>query len=135
MSEMVKYSNITVLYVDDEDVNLFLFKANLKDKFNIITSLSPIDALKELDQKHDQIIVVISDMRMPVMNGVEFVRKAREKYSNIFYYILTGFDYNEEIDQALNEKVINKFFTKPFDATELENEILEAVNDQGQNAE
>jgi YesN/AraC family two-component response regulator len=40
-------------------------------------------------------------MRMPVMNGVEFIVQAKELYKNIAYFILTGFEYNEEIEEAL----------------------------------
>jgi len=126
--KMTDTKEITILYVDDEDINLFLFKANFQSKFNIITSLSAAAALEELESHHDEIIVVISDMRMPVMSGIEFIEKAKEKYNNIFYYILTGFDYNEEIDKALQSNLIQKFFTKPFNTEEIEKTILEAVN-------
>jgi len=124
---MIENKDITVLYVDDEDINLFLFSANFKTKFNIITSLSGEDALEKLDENSDSIIVVISDLRMPVMSGLEFIEKAKIKHDNIFYYILTGFDFSEEVDQALKNKTIHKFFTKPFDAKEIEDTILEAV--------
>jgi response regulator RpfG family c-di-GMP phosphodiesterase len=125
---MIDNKDITVLYVDDEDINLFLFSANFKNKFNIITSLSGRDALEKLEENHDSIIVVISDLRMPLMTGLEFIEKAKAKYKNIFYYILTAFDYNSDIENALKNKTIQKFFTKPFDAKEIEETILEAVS-------
>ncbi len=125
---MVQHPEITVLYVDDEKDNLFVFKANFNRKFEVITTLSPEDALKELDLHHKDIIVVISDMRMPVMNGVEFIKKARAKYENIFYYILTGYGHNDEIDQAISDNIIESYFTKPFDAQEIEKVILDATN-------
>lgn len=124
---MIEHEEITLLYVDDEDINLILFNANFKRKFNIITAKSGIEALEKLNAHHDSIIVVISDMRMPLMSGIEFIEKAKSKYSNIHYYILTGFDYNEEIEAALRNKTINKFFTKPFDASEIERTVLEVV--------
>ena len=124
---MANYSNITILYLDDEEVNLFIFKANFKNKFNVITSDDPRKALEELKQHKDEIIVVISDMRMPVMNGLEFIEKARKIHDNIFYYILTGFDYNEEIEKALKENLIHKFFSKPFDAKEIESEVIQVA--------
>ena len=88
---MIQHPEITVLYVDDEKDNLFVFKANFNRKFEVITTLSPEEALNELDLHHDEIIVVISDMRMPDMNGVEFIKKAKAKYKNIFYYIISFF--------------------------------------------
>ncbi len=125
---MVDSQNITILYVDDEEANLFLFKVNFETKYSVYTAESGPKGLEELDLHGDEIIVVISDMRMPDMNGIEFIRKAREKYDNILYFILTGFDYNDEIDQALQEKVIHKFFTKPFDMAEIESSIKEALD-------
>lgn len=128
MVSMIKHPDITILYVDDEKDNLFVFKANFNRKFEVITTLSPIDALNELDLHHDDIIVVISDMRMPVMNGVEFIKKAKEKYQNIFYYILTGYGHNNEIEAAIEDQIIEDYFTKPFDALEIEKAILDATS-------
>jgi len=124
---MADISNITILYLDDEEVNLFIFRANFKNKFNVITSSSPKEALLKLEKHKDQIIVVISDMRMPVMNGVEFIVKARQIHDSIFYYILTGFDFNEEIEKALKENLIHKLFNKPFDVKEIEAEVIHAA--------
>ncbi|MEQ8472050.1 MAG: response regulator [Marinoscillum sp.] len=124
---MVAHPDITVLYVDDEKDNLFVFKANFNRTFEVITSLSPTLALEELDAHHNEIIVVISDMRMPEMNGIEFIKQAKAKYDDIFYYILTGYGHNPEIEAALTDQVIEKSFAKPFDVSEIEASILEAV--------
>lgn len=125
---MTQHPDITVLYVDDEKDNLFVFKANFNRKFEVITTLSPLDALEQLELHHEDIIVVISDMRMPVMNGVEFIKKAKAKYNNICYYILTGYGHNEEIEAALESRIIEDYFTKPFDAVEIEKAILDATS-------
>ncbi|HCX22875.1 MAG: response regulator [Flammeovirgaceae bacterium] len=125
---MIQHPEITVLYVDDEKDNLFVFKANFNRKFEVITTLSPEEALNELDLHHDEIIVVISDMRMPDMNGVEFIKKAKAKYKNIFYYILTGYGHNQEIEAAIEDKLIENYFTKPFDALEIEKAILDVTS-------
>lgn len=125
---MQRYPDITVLYVDDEKDNLFVFKANFNRKFEVLTSTSPILALEQLDVRHDDIIAVISDMKMPVMNGVEFIRKAKAKYEHIFYFLLTGFGHNEEIEEAQESKLIMNCFKKPFDVDEIEEAIVNAAN-------
>lgn len=122
---MIDTDDITILYVDDEEPNLFLFKVAFEEKYEVITSRSGMEGLEKLDLEHDKIIVVISDMKMPEMNGVEFIRKARDLYNHIGYFILTGYDYNDEIDQAIKEEIVHKFFTKPFKQEEIEAAIEE----------
>ncbi len=111
-----------VLYVDDEQINLLLFEANLKDKFEIITAESGNDALKVIIENKN-IDVVISDMKMPFMNGVEFIKKAKLELPNAQYYILTGYGMTDEIKDALDSGLILKKFDKPFNIIEIFNEI------------
>lgn len=125
-------SNIAILYVDDEDINLFLFRATFEPKYTVITASSGQEGLDKLKAYHDKIIVVISDMNMPQMNGIEFIAQARQSYSNIAYFILTGYDYNQEIDQALKTNTIQKFFTKPFVVEEIEAAVEAAFKDRGE---
>ena len=115
---------ITILYVDDESVNLKLFEINFKKKFNVLTAESGAEGLEQL-KVNPHTIVVISDMKMPGMNGIDFIRLAKKDFPNIFYFILTGFDITEEIADALNERLIHKYFRKPFNMKEIEDSILE----------
>lgn len=118
--------NITVLYVDDEPINLMLFKANFKNKFNVITAESGQQGLDQLKSNSDT-NVVITDMKMPGMTGIEFIRIAKLVYPNISFYILTGFDITDEISQAIEEQLINKYFRKPFNIKEIEQAIMDAI--------
>jgi len=118
----------TILYVDDEEINLMLFDLNFKNKFNIITAMSARQGLKIL-KEHTVVSVVISDMRMPEMNGIEFIKKAKENYPGINYFILTGYDINKEISSALQSGLINAYFKKPFNISEIESSINEIIKD------
>ncbi|PKP39014.1 MAG: response regulator [Bacteroidetes bacterium HGW-Bacteroidetes-15] len=118
-------SQISLLYVDDEPINLTLFTLNFKSKFNVITASDGFEALKKLNQ-YPQLSVVISDLKMPGMNGIEFIRKAKETYPDLSYYILTGFDLTEEIVNAINEGLFLKCFAKPFNIREIESSIYNA---------
>lgn len=115
----------TILYVDDEPINLMLFNLSFKNKYKIVTALSGMEGLDKLKENHDT-SVVISDMRMPGMNGLEFIRQAKIDFPNIIFFILTGFDITEEIANALNDNLINKYFSKPFNVIEVEKSISEA---------
>lgn len=119
-------SNIKVLYVDDEPINLMLFKANFKKKFDVITAESGSGGLLLL-KEHPDTKVVISDMKMPGMSGIEFIRIAKKDYPNVSFYILTGFDITDEISNALEEKLIHQYFQKPFNIHEIEHAIKNEV--------
>ena len=114
---------LTILYVDDEKINLRLFEINFKRKCNVITAESGLEGLAVLDE-HNGISVVISDMSMPGISGIEFIKRAKAKYSELSYYVLTGFDISEEIEQALAEGLILKNFRKPMKMKEIEKEIM-----------
>ncbi|MFO7368948.1 MAG: response regulator [Bacteroidales bacterium] len=116
-----------LLYVDDEPLNLKLFAINFRNKFEVITSESPYEGIDIL-KSNSKIGVVISDMKMPGMNGVEFIRQARKEFPNLVYFILTGFDITDEISSALSEGVISKYFRKPFNIKEVEASIKHTLN-------
>ena len=115
-----------ILYVDDEEANLLLFRISFEGDRDVLVANSPEEGLLKLEENRERIKAVISDMHMPKMNGVQFIKKAREMVKNIPYYILSGYAFNDEIDQALKSKTIAKFFTKPFDRSEIENHLADA---------
>jgi response regulator RpfG family c-di-GMP phosphodiesterase len=120
-------TEITILYVDDEPINLFLFSQIFEKKYSVFTAESGYTGLNVIE-KNPNIDVVISDMKMPGMNGIEFIQKAKELYSNIHYYILTSYDITPEIDNALKSGLIDKYFQKPFNLQEIESTISEKLN-------
>ena len=123
---------ITILYVDDEEINLFIFSKSFGRKYTVITATSGKEGLDKLSDHQDEIIVVISDMRMPGMNGVEFITKAKMIHNHIEYFILTGFESNAEIEAAIENNIVQKFFTKPFDFEEISltiKNVAERLND------
>ncbi|MCF6240989.1 MAG: response regulator [Bacteroidales bacterium] len=117
---------INILYVDDEQINLQLFSMLFEKKFNILTASSGNEGLNILAKKNN-FSIVISDMKMPEMNGIEFIKKAREQYKNIRYFILTGFEITKEISEALKQKIICSYFKKPFIPTDIEEKINEVL--------
>ncbi|ASB48165.1 response regulator [Alkalitalea saponilacus] len=119
-------NKIKVLYVDDEHLNVLLFEMNFSKKFDVLTGKNGLEGLNLLNKNPD-IKVVISDMRMPKMNGLEFINKARENFSDKKYFILTGFDITPEIREALENRIILKYFMKPFNMREIEGAIYEVV--------
>ena len=109
----------TILYVDDDLLNLEIFAYKMNQKYNVITAMSGLQGLTALNT-NSEIKIVISDMKMPGMNGIEFIKNAKKKFPNIICYILTGYAITEEIASALNEKIIEKYFNKPYNMKDLE---------------
>jgi len=138
---------ITILYVDDEENNLFSFKATFRIKYNVLTALTGEEALKILASKPVQII--ITDQRMPEMTGVEFLEKVLEKYPDPMRILLTGYADMAAVVDAVNKGKIFHYLAKPWNEQELDmtinmaytkykervelkemNEKLEGSNDQ-----
>jgi response regulator RpfG family c-di-GMP phosphodiesterase len=111
-------SKITVLYVDDEENNLFSFKAAFRIKYNVITALTGEEALKILTEKPVQII--ITDQRMPEMTGVEFLEKVLEKFPDTMRILLTGYTDMEAVVDAVNKGKIFHYLAKPWNEDELD---------------
>ena len=82
---------ISVLYVDDETINLKIFELSFKNRFKIFTALSGFEGLDIL-RNELSILVVVSDMRMPKMDGLEFIEAAKKEFPNLVFFILTGYD-------------------------------------------
>jgi DNA-binding NtrC family response regulator len=108
----------TILYVDDEFTNLLLFEEIFNEWFNVIVVDSGPGALQILENM-PEIKVVISDMKMPLMNGIEFISIAKGKYPEKVFYILTGFDINKEISEAIISGIILRYFQKPLQVDEI----------------
>jgi len=61
------------------------------------------------------------------MNGIEFIKKAKEKFPDKKFFILTGFEITEEILNALETGLILRYFSKPFNLNEIDSAISEAI--------
>lgn len=115
-------NKIKILYVDDEVLNLTLFEINFKKYFDVICAENGYQGLERLEANPETLIVV-SDMKMPKMTGIEFIQKAKEKFPDKKFFILTGFEITEEINHALETGLIIKYFKKPFDIKEIHSSI------------
>jgi len=106
-----------------------LLKLNFRDKYDVITVDSAKKGLEFLaTDEGKEVAIVISDMKMPHMSGIEFIKHAKEEYTKIKYFILTGLEITDEIEHALNKGLILNYFRKPFNPNEIENAIENALN-------
>jgi len=121
---MAANNKITVLYVDDEENNLFSFKATFRMKYEVLTAISAKDALTILSTK--QVHVIISDQRMPEMTGVEFFEIILEKFPDPMRILLTGYADMSAVVDAVNKGKIFHYLDKPWNEEELDQTINRA---------
>jgi len=101
-----------ILFVDDEPAVLDGYKRILHKDFDLNTATGGEQALAEIHE-HGPYSVVISDMRMPGMNGAQFLARVRQTAPDTIRMLLTGHaDLNAAMD-AVNEGNIFRFLTKP----------------------
>lgn len=115
----------TLLYVDDEEINLKNFRQLFFREYNILTAIDGQEALKILEENTVQII--ISDQRMPKMQGTELLKIVAQKYSDIIRIILTGFSDIEIVKTAINEASIFRYLNKPWEKEELRHTFKQAL--------
>lgn len=124
MTELAQCSR-TILLVDDENNIISALKRTLRrDGYSILTANSGEEGLALLTQY--EVGVIVSDQRMPLMSGVEFLRKVKILYPKTLRIVLSGYTELESVTGAINEGAICKFLTKPWDDDLLRDNIREA---------
>lgn len=107
-----------ILYVDDEEINLHLLQINLSKDYSVLTASNGAEGLETLKTNQD-IKLVASDMKMPIMDGMEFVKNAKQICPNLPFFLLTGFDISPQINEAINSQLIHAHLKKPFNIAEI----------------
>jgi len=116
-----------VMYVDDEALNRLVFTKLLAiEAFDVLIAKDGMEALDLLDA-HPDVKLIFSDLQMPFMDGIEFIKKAREKYPQKAYALLTCMEKTTIIQQALDSKQIFTYLRKPLNIVELKNVINEML--------
>jgi adenylate cyclase len=116
-----------LLVIDDEPDNLdLLFRTFYRD-FQVFRANGGLEALDLLDRE-GEVAVIISDQRMPIMSGTEFLSQMAVKYPDTMRIILTGYTDVEDLVEAINTCKVFKYVTKPWDEAELKNVVRQAID-------
>ena len=115
----------TLLLVDDE-VNVLnsLTRLLRPDGYHLLRAESGEAALELLAS--NSVGVIVSDQRMPAMNGVELLRRAKQTHPDTVRIVLSGYTELKSVTDAINEGAVYKFLTKPWDDDLLRANIHEA---------
>jgi DNA-binding NtrC family response regulator len=119
----------TIMIVDDEKNHLESMEKLLSEIFHIIKASNGLEALGMINKiEHpEEISLVISDQRMPGLNGIQLLEKLKDIIPNTLRIILTGYDDKDVMMTAINKINIYQFIMKPFDPDELKLRLIRAV--------
>lgn len=114
-----------ILIVDDEPSNLRALERLLSRSYSVVTTGSGAEAL-QLILQHD-FAAIISDQRMPGMNGVEFLVKAAEMRQQTVRILLTGYTDVDTLVEAINSGVVYQYVSKPWKNDDLVQTVRRAL--------
>ena len=109
----------TVLIVDDEENNLQLLKRTFRGQYNLLTASNGLEALKVVQEHGDKIALIVSDQKMPVMEGTDFFKQVRETHPQIIKILLTGHVDTDILVGAINDCDLFQYILNPFEPEEL----------------
>jgi DNA-binding response OmpR family regulator len=114
-------SNKKVLVLDDEFDIVALLKHSLqKHGYHVFGFTDPLLALEHFMLNSKGYSLVISDVRMPVMNGFEFIKKIREILPSIKIFLMSAFDINDnQYSKMLLPLKIDGYIQKPISLKEV----------------
>jgi CheY-like chemotaxis protein len=115
---------VTVVAVDDEaDILAVIRKGVETDGFGVETftnAKSALDFIRGYDRKPEQALILLSDVRMPGMNGFELTRTVRTFCPKIAVALMTAFEIDKrEFDKVMPSTAVDAFITKPFSLDKL----------------
>ncbi len=121
----IGYTENTVLFVDDEENILTSLKRGLRrEGYKKLFASSGEEALDLL--KDNSVSVIVSDMRMPGMNGLELLKRVKNDYPDTVRVVLSAYTQLPQVLASVNQADVFKFITKPWD---LENGLKKILRD------
>lgn len=116
----------TLLLVDDEENILRSIRRILRGlNINVVMATSGPSALDIL--QHQEVNLIISDMRMPEMSGTEFLSQAAQNYPHVPRILMTGYSDMESTIEAINEGRISNYLPKPWDDDRLKSIVADGL--------
>ena len=115
-----------ILFVDDEPAVLQGYQRLLRNEFKVITAVGAPVGLLHI-QREGPFAVVVSDKKMPGMDGIEFLLKVRSAAPDTVRIMLTGQTDLQTAMDAVNEGCIFRFLTKPCDKETLSKTLADAL--------
>lgn len=114
-----------LLIVDDQQgIRLLLNEVLKKEGYVTYLAAKGLEALKYADEQ--DMDCVLLDMKIPGMDGIEILRRLKEKFPKLPVFMMTAYGELDVVQEALNLGAI-RYFTKPFDIFEVRDEVNKAL--------
>lgn len=123
-SEQTDHGRCLLIVDDEENVRRSLLRLLRRDGYHLLEASSAAEGF-ELLAKND-VQVILSDQRMPVMSGTEFLSRVKEIYPETVRMVLSGFTELSSVTEAINRGALYKFLTKPWDDADLRAQVADA---------
>ncbi|PZO50432.1 MAG: fused response regulator/phosphatase [Phormidesmis priestleyi] len=117
---------LKLLVVDDEPDNLDLLYRTFRRGFEVFKAESGAEALDVLAEQ-GEMAIIISDQRMPKMNGTDFLSRTVERFPDTIRMVLTGYTDVEDLVSAINSGKVFKYITKPWNPKNLKVVVEQAA--------
>lgn len=114
---------IPVLFVDDEEDIRFSFEDRFEDRFPVLLAKNGQEGL-DIIKGNPEIGVVVTDIRMPELDGLEMIKAARTVNPDVGFIVVSGHGDSDDIIHALRLGARN-YLAKPYDFNELEEAIVQ----------
>jgi signal transduction histidine kinase/CheY-like chemotaxis protein len=124
-TRLLDHREYPVLYVDDEPDNLRIFQLTFRRDFQILTATSAKEGLELLSQY--PVAVVLSDQKMPGIEGVEFLRRVRELDSSVVRILVTAYGDAKILGDAINDGNIYRYLPKPWEPEDMRLTVRRAI--------
>ena len=110
-------SKLKIMIVDDEVDICNLFRDALQVAgYNVRAFTNPTEALEDFRLHNEEYGVIITDIRMPEMSGIELIKRVNQINKNVKVFLMTAFELKNE---ELQELKMNEFLNKPIYAQRL----------------
>jgi two-component system cell cycle response regulator CpdR len=115
-----------LLTEDDESVRAFVSRALELDGHRVETACDGLEAMERLEAQDGAFDLLVSDVKMPLMDGIALAHKAAGQWPGLPILLMTGYADQRERAEDLS-KVIRDVLTKPFTLQEIRAAVSEAA--------
>jgi len=116
---------LVLIVDDDEQIRRLVGLALAQEPYRLTVVASPVDALAIMGR--EPVDVVVSDEKMPVMSGTDFLTRVRQHFPDTIRILFTGHATVEAAIKAINEGGIYRLLTKPCNIADLAVTIRQAL--------